>query len=367
MRYKNVVAGFAVAMMSVMMIAGCGKENETGAGRDVSAEVEQVQDTVDESTEMEQVVGEEAPEGYYFSELTHELTDINLKNQRPVAIMVDNEKIALPHYGLTQADVVYEMVNSTANGRITRLMCLVKDWEKLDQFGSIRSTRPTNVIFASEWNAILCHDGGPFYIDEYLAQPFAYNLNGGFSRVSNGKPREYTEYICKGDLESRIEKSSFGKEYDGYYNGDHFKFASEASPVELKDGVTAEKIELPFPHNSSQLEYNDKDGLYYYSEYGKAHIDPENDNAQLCFKNVIIQSANMNQLDEHGYMVYDVVGSGDGYYITNGKAEPITWKKSCIEDLTVYYDKNGDEITVNTGKTYIAIVPSDSWSDLVIE
>lgn len=108
MRYKNVVAGFAVAMMSVMMFAGCGKENETVAGSDVSAEVEQEQDTVDESTEMEQVVGEEAPEGYYFSELTHELTDINLKNQRPVAIMVDNEKIALPHYGLTQADVVYE-------------------------------------------------------------------------------------------------------------------------------------------------------------------------------------------------------------------------------------------------------------------
>ena len=148
MRYKNVVAVFTVAMMSVLMFAGCGKDNEAEVGSDVSAEVEQ--DTVDESTEMEEVVGEEAPEGYYFSELTHELTDINLKNQRPVAIMVDNEKIALPHYGLTQADVVYEMVNSTANGRITRLMCLVKDWEKLDQFGSIRSTRPTTVIFASD-------------------------------------------------------------------------------------------------------------------------------------------------------------------------------------------------------------------------
>ena len=83
--------------------------------------------------------------------------------------MVDNESIALPHYGLTQADVVYEMMNSTENGRITRFMALVKDWETLEQFGSIRSARVTNCILAAEWNAVLCHDGGPFYIDEYIA------------------------------------------------------------------------------------------------------------------------------------------------------------------------------------------------------
>ena len=80
--------------------------------------------------------------------------------------MVDNESIALPHYGLTQADVVYEMMNSTENGRITRFMALVKDWETLEQFGSIRSARVTNCILAAEWNAVLCHDGGPFYIDD---------------------------------------------------------------------------------------------------------------------------------------------------------------------------------------------------------
>ena len=67
----------------------------------------------------------------YRSELTNEWIDISLKNQRPVAIMVDNEKAALPHYGLTEADIVYEMMNSTANGRITRLMAIVKDWGKI--------------------------------------------------------------------------------------------------------------------------------------------------------------------------------------------------------------------------------------------
>ena len=62
-------------------------------------------------TETEEVL----PEGKYRSELTNEIIDDDIKNQRPIAVMVDNESIALPHYGLTQADVVYEM----ENGRIS--------------------------------------------------------------------------------------------------------------------------------------------------------------------------------------------------------------------------------------------------------
>ena len=37
--------------------------------------------------------------------------------QRPVAVMIDNDTRALPHYGLAEADVVYEMMNSTLNNR----------------------------------------------------------------------------------------------------------------------------------------------------------------------------------------------------------------------------------------------------------
>ena len=39
----------------------------------------------------------------YRSELTNEWLDESLKNQRPIAAMVDNEKTALPHYGLSTA------------------------------------------------------------------------------------------------------------------------------------------------------------------------------------------------------------------------------------------------------------------------
>ena len=179
------------ALAMTVSITACGSKNTDETAAD-STEVAMTEAGTEETeTESEEVL----PEGMYRSELTNELIDESLKNQRPIAVMVDNESIALPHYGLSQADVVYEMMNSTLNGRITRFMVLVKDWENIKQLGSIRSVRPTNILIASEWNAVICHDGGPFYIDEYMADPSVDNFSGTFSRVDNGKSREYTEYL----------------------------------------------------------------------------------------------------------------------------------------------------------------------------
>ena len=57
-----------------------------------------------------------------------------------------------------------------------------------------------------------------------------------------------------------------------------------------------------------------------------------------------------------------------GYYITQGKAIEVTWTKSSENAITHYYDaKTGEEIQINTGKTYISLIPSDGWSSLVIK
>ena len=262
-------------------------------------------------------------------------------------------------------------MNSTANGRITRFMVLVKDWEKIEQLGSIRSVRPTNLILAAEWNAVVCHDGGPFYIDEYLAHPWTDHFSGTFSRVNNGKPREYTEYIVSGDLDRNFSSTGVSATYTQYYEGAHYKFASESEPVDLSsanDAIEAASIDLPFPHNGSYLEYDESEQVYKYSEYGKAHVDPGNDNAQLAFKNLLLQSCDFEQLDEHGYMIYNCIASNqDGYYVTNGEAIPITWTKTTETSPTRYYDMSGNEIKINTGKTYVALVPSDSWDELEIK
>jgi hypothetical protein len=236
MKRKSVLLLTSV-VLAAMLLGGCGKEDESANASildDIEEEtVEAEEPEVVEETETEAEEEEEIPEGMYRSELTNEWIDESLKNQRPIAAMVDNEKTALPHFGLSDADVVYEIMNSTKNGRITRLMAVVKDWGKIEQLGSIRSTRPTNILLAAEWNAVLCHDGGPFYIDPYLANDYSAHFSGGFDRVNNGKAREFTEYICTGNLDSKFGSSNYSTEYDKFYAGkdvedyQHFNFSDD--------------------------------------------------------------------------------------------------------------------------------------------
>lgn len=319
--------------------------------------------------------------GTYASELTGLPISTNIRDQRPIAVMVDNEKTALQHYGISEADIVYEMMNSTKNGRITRLMCVYKDWNSVPRIGSIRSVRPTNVILAGEYNAVLVHDGGPFYINDWLAQPWSTNLSGGFARIQNGKPREFTEYVTTGEISRRLAAAGKSASYTATYKTtrereSHFLFNPAETTLNTKYsagvvGATSVDLSFAFPHNSSKLQYNPATMTYDYYDYGSIHKDAE-DQKVLSFKNVILQEASFAQYDANGYMIYNVIGylpsnTATGYYLTDGQAIPITWAKNGDSALTKYFDSTGAEIKLNPGKTYIGIVPADYWAGVVIK
>lgn len=359
-----------LTLSSAVLFTGCGKDEEEQP--QVSAPTIQVV-TETPTITTEEVQSEETREGMVRSELTNEWIDEELKDQRPIAVMVDNEKTALPHYGLSQADIVYEMTNSTLNDGITRFMVMYKDYDDIEQIGSIRSVRPSNLVISPEWDAIVCHDGGPFYIDDYIANDYVDHFSGTFSRVDNGKAREYTEYILKGDMEKNFSNSSVSKTFTSYKKDEpHYLFASESEPNDLSqysDAVSATHVELPFKHNKPYLEYDESTQKYLYFEYGQAHKDPGNGDAQLAFDNLLLQNARYVKFDDNGYMMFYVKDSGrEGYYITKGKAIKITWTKP--EDdcaATRYYDSDGNEIEINTGKTYVALIPDDKYSGLSIK
>ena len=377
-------SGAGLGIFGLMGLVGCA-DSESGSVSGSSEETlvtsvdltdvlgDDAENEPEENTakETEESAEEESHEGMYRSELTNEWIDESLEDQRPVAIMVDNESTALDHYGVNQADIVYEMMNSTANSEVTRLMCIVKDYAAITQFGSIRSTRPTNLMIAPEYNAVLIHDGGPYYIDAFLTNAWVDHLSGGFSRISNGKAYEFTEYVTTGEIETRMAAAKIDTEYNEYYQGEHFQFANESDPVDLSEysaSFDCTLVDLPFPHNKSQLDYDEDSSTYLYSEYGKAHIDLANDSVQTSFTNVILQCASITQYDENGYMQFNILNeSGDGYFITGGLAIPITWAKGHDMYPTTYYDPAGNEITLNTGKTYIALVSTSRWDELVLE
>lgn len=384
MKKKTVL--FMIGLSAVLAFAGCGKDKDKEEATEEAATEAAVQapamvmqevqtDTPDAAPAAEE--SDTPPEGMVANQLTGEWIDASLEDQRPIAVMIDDEKTALPHFGVSKADVIYEIMNSTQNDGVTRFMAMFKDYNSVKQIGSIRSTRPTNLQTMPEWNAVLCHDGGPFWNDNFYKNPFVERFSGTFSRVDNGKPREFTEYALEGDVDKNFKNTGYSKTYNEYYRGDHYQFATRANPNTLdqySNATTATKVTIPFHHNKPWLEYNADEGVYYYFQYGDKEIDAGNDNKQVCYKNLLLQGARLEKLDDHGYMILHT-NDGDykdgdtrkGWYVTNGKAIPVSWTKMDDTYPTRYYDENGEEIKINVGKTYVAIMPSEDFDDIKFE
>ena len=381
MKKKTIL--MVLGLTAALLFTACGSKDDeeaTEASEAPSAPAMVIQETAPAAAVEEAPAEEESdvpPEGMVANPLTGEWIDKALENQRPIAVMIDDEKTALPHFGVTEADVIYEIMNSTQNDGVTRFMAMFKDWGKVKQIGSIRSTRPTNLQTFTEWNAILCHDGGPFYNDMFYSNDFVDRISGEFSRVNNGKPREFTEYALTGDVDKGITNHKFSKEYNEYYRGEHYQFATRSNPNTLEQysgAQTATKVTLPFHHNKPWLEYKADEGVYYYYQYGGPETDAGNGSKQVCFKNLLLQGGRLEKLDDHGYMFihtndsdYKDKDTRQGWYVTNGKAIKVSWKKTDDTYPTKYYDENGEEIKINVGKTYVAIMPSDDFGDIVFE
>lgn len=364
-----------VTLSSSLLLFGCGKKEE--AEEPVVAQVIEQQPAAEEQTDTEEETktDTETPpeEGMVRSTLTNEWIDGSLEDSRPIAIMVPNDSSALPHYNLSKADILYEC---PVEGSITRSMAVIKDWENLDRIGNVRSCRDYFVYWAFEWDAIYLHFGGPFYINDVVERSDTDHITGctygdkrsdgmyenTFFRATDKKAPQ-NAYASAEGINKGISKFGYSKTYrDGYYNPDHFKFAISSEPNTLEkysDAVAGEEINMKpaYPVTKTSFKYNADDGLYYRSMYGKADVDAANDNQQLSFKNVLIQFTYHEVRDQKGYLAFqDHDTTRDGYYFTNGKGIHVNWKKTADYEATKYYDDDGNEIELNTGKTMICIV-----------
>ena len=354
-----------LSILIILLFVGCSQQEPEK--RDIKAE------PINMAAIVQEIGKTRLPKGYYFSELTGLPISTDIQNHRPIAVCIDNEIIAWDHYGTAEADIIYEMMNNTHNGRITRFLAFYKDYDQIPQIGNVRSSRPSHYPIMAEYNAFLCHDGGPKYVKDFYGKDYAkQRFNGIFSRVPNGKNYEYTEYILAGEITSLIESRGYSPDYNecAPERDSHFLFVEYLTETDLSQydsRIQALRVDLPFPHNQSELRYNAETGTYDYYGYGKLHRDAD-DKEVLTFKNVLLQDATFFVYDDHGYMRYNEVDSGrSGWYITNGYAIPVTWSKTSEKGITKFYDLNGNEILLNRGKTYVGVIPSDGWSGVVIE
>jgi len=275
---------------------------------------------------------------------------------RPIAVMIDNNKKALPHAGLNDAYLVYEAI---VEGGETRLMALFKGKE-LSKIGPIRSSRHYFLDYALENDAIYVHFGWSPQAQSDIKKLGVDNINGiyesstTFWRVKDKyAPHNAvtsTEQILKVAQREEYRLTSDVESVLNYV----------VDPVELESDIVANTVTIPYSYyNTVKYEYNEETKSYLRYTRGIKEVDWDTDEA-VTVKNIIVTFCNnwtLNDGENKGRQTLDNVKTLDGYYITNGKAIKITCEKSTRSGQTVYKDLAGNEIDVNDGNTFIQICP----------
>ncbi len=370
---KKYLLGLFVTLAAVFVLMACGGGNDetTTAAPESSAETETTRETIvvttaeaetttEAETETEPETEERvAKDGKIRSYLTGEMVDVEQADRRPLAVMMSNDKEAMPNYGINRAGVVFE---APVEGGMNRYMSVIEDYDDLDRIGSIRSCRTYYVYFAREFEAIYSHFGQSTFAKPYLQ--YIDNINGieGIGSVayyrSKDKKSPHNAYGSFEGIQKAIEKLGYSQEYPESYQG-HYRFARDGQQVELENAIDAFKVVPGYVYNEPYFEYNEDDGLYYRFQYNGKHMGSE---GQIAVKNIILQYCAASYYATTPYRNIDVHTGQYGYFITNGKAIPVTWEKDGEFGVTHYYDTEHEEITLNQGKTWVCIIPTSDFS-----
>ena len=280
--------------------------------------------------------------------------------KRPVAIMINNIKVATPQLGINAADLYYEMV---VEGGITRMLVVFSDPAKVPELGSIRSVRNDYIDYAGGIDAILVSVGGSsIAIDQINRQKAAHidmsdqpqafwrdpawREDRGVEHSVRTTGKRLTEAIARMKLRDTLKdpkKSAFG-----------FLPEGTIAPASDKAKNPALTVTLRFSnYNTSEFRYDERTGLYSKSQFGKPQIDLA-DNQPLKVTNVLVLRTTIRSVDGTSWRDADL-SAGSGYYISGGARLPIKWKKGATTDPFIFTREDGSPLLINRGKTYVCV------------
>ena len=148
---------------------------------------------------------------------------------------------------------------------------------------------------------------------------------------------------------------SIGRKSKGFL--DEMKYS--ALEVNFDSEKPATSVLLNYgPSNVEHYVYNNETKMYMRNFNDTPALD-YNTKEQVSVRNIIVVKITYYSKEGTKYLELNDTGSGEGYFVTNGKMENITWKKDSRNSQTKYLDSNGEEITVNDGRTLIALIGAE--------
>ena len=353
-KQRTLLCGLLAALM---LLTACGKPAPAPtASASSSAEAEEPAVSVLAPAEPD-------PQPRYTNPLTGLAEEEDISANRPVAVMLNNLKKALPQCGISRADIIYE---APAEGGITRMMGVFQSVEGVGNIGTVRSARPYYVELAMGLDAVYLHAGG---------SPGAYSTIKKYSVSAldcvNG-PYEGTLFwrdptrrqnaglehsvLTSGDkiLQLFPTYTSLRKTHDDGYTCP-LQFTDDGTP---EIGQSAEIVTLHYSnYKTGVFRYDVGSGNYLVEEYGKPYVDANN-GEQVEVRNVLVVQTDISVIkgDTAGRLNVLLTGTGNGFFACGGKYIPIKWSKANPTAPMYFYTEEGEPLSLGAGRSYINII-----------
>ena len=242
-------------------------------------------------------------------------------NGRIIGVMVNNicnsaRQNARPHRGLSSASILIE---SKVEGNISRLCALYNNVDAIPEVGPLRSGRDQFLQLIMPWQGLYYHDGESVFCTQYISQWNYSGLNIG------------------------------GKSYFNTPTHPHVAHRDSRGGV-----VAYEHTEFTSPDKVYRMQmYSARTGQF------EAAVDELN-GQQLAFENLVVCFAPIAAYpgDSGDVQQVQYIAGGEAYLFTRGRVRVCQWSK-LAPDLPLELTDNGQPVSLNRGRTYLAIVDED--------
>ena len=291
-----------------------------------------------------------------------ELGSRELMTLRPISVMHNNNRGAMPLLGVSQADILYETL---IEGGYTRIMGLYQNIDDVPLLGAVRSARTCYLETSLAYDAVLVHCGASYLAEKEfkkwkfdhidgMALPEKYFWRDKDRRAA-GYSLEHT-LVSNGGLCRELFNQQERTEREEAHIAAGPQFTLEP---DLPGGAPARDVTVTFSGiKTTGFAYRPDAGLYAVHQYGEAMKDGAPGGAPVEVTNLIVIQTGISEIgNKQGHMAIDLQSGGGGWYATGGRVIPIRWSRDGLRAPFAYTRQDGSPLRLACGRSYVCIVP----------
>jgi hypothetical protein len=284
--------------------------------------------------------------------------DRAVPERRALAVKVENISVSRPQVGIDAADIVYEQ---PVEGGITRFVA-VFHCRDVPRVGPVRSVRESDPI-------LLLQFGGPLF-----------GYSGGIPQVKQLVKAAGLIDVGIDEAPNAYEEDPNRERPHNLYTSTRALYRAGRGGREVPEPVFTYDEDVPSEGTRRgrmvHADFSPESDVFWRYQRGQGRYlrfhgtEPHTleDGTQVSATNVVVQVLvvrDTGRLDPAGNPVPEpvLIGRGPAFVFRNGRVIQGRWIRESREDITRFVDRQGNEIPLAPGATWVQLFPRERFDD----